>query len=372
MPLITPADIESQLLPLPERTAVSQSASRLLQKLVADRTPGDNTWTLCESVWPALALAADGESAHPVSAVGLDLIPLDRVGAPPGQAGPRVLIAYFFDRDKPDLYCSQPLVLKTFEPAGQLDTLQDEAAAARSLRPYTAYYKDAYAVPIHFDPASTACTFSVLWSPLATWGRLTHSREALTGTISVHALIDELRDPARVDAALTHLRTTFDLLLPLHRKCGTARLGEIQLVKEYAWYLRDMDGDTTTATGWQRTWNEPHEKGCADFGRSWTNPFWVVKELARSPRVKGYLGAVHGDIHPRNIVLSQDGGPRIIDFGWGKDDAHIAKDFALMEANLRFMILQPDVGFDHLERMNDSIPFGAPWCSRAATTWMGA
>jgi hypothetical protein len=355
---ITRREIEPDLLPGDELDAVAQSASRLYQKVTDDRASGKDTWTLCESVWPALGHGAKSATIAP-NDPGLALIPLDRLGAPPGHAGSHVLIGYFFDRGNPDLYCSQPLVLKTLKISGApRDKLLEEANNARSLRPYTAYYKDAYAIPIHFDEADGTCDFSVLWSPLKTYGRPIHSRDSLTASMKARAFLELLRRPSP-DEARDHLKRTFDLLLPLHRRCGTSGIATIDLLKEYRYYLRDMDQPTPMTQRWHRTWNPPHEMRCGDFGREWINPFWVTEELRRLAKTTpACLGAVHGDIHPRNIMLSEDGGPCIIDFGWADDNAHIAKDFGLMESNLWFMTLRPDVGFDDLQRLHAFVHFG--------------
>jgi len=52
-----------------------------------------------------------------------------------------------------------------------------------------------------------------------------------------------------------------------------------------------------------------------------------------------FLGAIQGDLHPGNIVYTRGGRPAIIDFGWASDKAHVAKDFVLLECNLRFLFL---------------------------------
>ncbi|MBV9125329.1 MAG: phosphotransferase, partial [Planctomycetes bacterium] len=61
------------------------------------------------------------------------------------------------------------------------------------------------------------------------------------------------------------------------------------------------------------------------------------------------LGVVHGDLHPGNIILRTGEPPAIIDFGWSKDLAHVAKDYVLMECNIRFLTLRPQVGESQLE-----------------------
>jgi hypothetical protein len=47
--------------------------------------------------------------------------------------------------------------------------------------------------------------------------------------------------------------------------------------------------------------------------------------------------AVHGDLHPNNIVIDGNGNPRLIDFAWASKTGHFLKDFVLLECSLRFM-----------------------------------
>ena len=52
-------------------------------------------------------------------------------------------------------------------------------------------------------------------------------------------------------------------------------------------------------------------------------------------RFTGILGAVHGDLHPKNIVLGNYGNVQIIDFGWAGVDPHVVVDYALLDINIR-------------------------------------
>jgi hypothetical protein len=49
----------------------------------------------------------------------------------------------------------------------------------------------------------------------------------------------------------------------------------------------------------------------------------------------GILGAVHGDLHPKNIVLTGYDGVQIIDFGWATNARHVVVDYVLLDLNLR-------------------------------------
>jgi predicted unusual protein kinase regulating ubiquinone biosynthesis (AarF/ABC1/UbiB family) len=59
---------------------------------------------------------------------------------------------------------------------------------------------------------------------------------------------------------------------------------------------------------------------------------------------EGVLGAVHGDLHPKNIVIDGDEVARIIDFGWAQPASHIVIDYVLLDLNLRGTTLPSQLG----------------------------
>lgn len=111
-------------------------------------------------------------------------------------------------------------------------------------------------------------------------------------------------------------------------------------------YLRgagDPASDWTEA--WRRAWADSGEREVLELGITWHNPFWVLEQL-RGRTFDLAMGAIHGDLHPRNIVVAGDDDaltPHIIDFGWAHPTRHVVKDFALLELNLRFVVLPPSV-----------------------------
>jgi hypothetical protein len=72
------------------------------------------------------------------------------------------------------------------------------------------------------------------------------------------------------------------------------------------------------------------------------------------------LGAIHGDLHAGNIVYTRVARPALIDFGWAQDGAHIAKDFVLMECNLRFLTLRSQIKDEELDRFVEWIAWDKP------------
>jgi len=109
--------------------------------------------------------------------------------------------------------------------------------------------------------------------------------------------------------------------------------------EEYDWYLRGLE---KTGKAWlsilESAWEPRHIKTVHNFGDKYWNPLFVYDQI-KNMEHDFKIGAVHGDLHPRNIVIGYDDSANIIDFGWSTNDAHIVKDFVLMEANLRFASL---------------------------------
>jgi aminoglycoside phosphotransferase (APT) family kinase protein len=84
------------------------------------------------------------------------------------------------------------------------------------------------------------------------------------------------------------------------------------------------------------------------FGLTWPNPVQVLHRVLALPPIEGACGPVHGDLHPKNIVLDKQMQPSIIDFGWAQRQGHLVRDYALMEVNLRAMTLPSHVPFGAL------------------------
>lgn len=76
----------------------------------------------------------------------------------------------------------------------------------------------------------------------------------------------------------------------------------------------------------------------------WPNPSTIIRRIIeQSLLCTGYLGAVHGDLHPKNIVLDSFDSAQIIDFGWADVDCHIVLDYVLLDLNLRGVTLPSQV-----------------------------
>jgi hypothetical protein len=330
--------------------AVLGSAERLLSRMCQENSDAGN-WNLRESVWPAIGALEARDAKYLEIQPRLVLLPLDRIGAKGGFSGSKIMLGYFSDEGS-RIFSSLPLVIKLAKREGVNRKLVLEQRLAQSIRPYLGYYKDSFAVPIHLDVIDPE--YDVLWSPFALpelirWG--THLE--LTAK-DLRQLLE--RGKSMVDANRV-IASVFNILEPLHRRVLLGARYPRSLADEYAQYLRGFR--EKWGPEWIRAWGE--EKHTADLGRDdWTNPIWVLNQLSIAPKVELLCGAVHGDLHPGNILYSDVESPSVIDFGWADADAHVAKDFVLLECNLRFTHMRGDVPLSDIRKFSRWIGFNAP------------
>jgi hypothetical protein len=105
------------------------------------------------------------------------------------------------------------------------------------------------------------------------------------------------------------------------------------------------------------TWEKRSEKKFQNFGSEFWNPLYVYDQI-KNLNHDFKIGAIHGDLHPRNVVIGYDESANIIDFGWSTTDAHIVKDFVLMEANLRFASLHSKFTYNFVNKLAKTLATG--------------
>jgi hypothetical protein len=314
--------------------AVLQSAQSLLDELTKVQPEGGN-WNLRESIWPALGAMDARDAKYLVVKPVLVLLPLDRIGAKGGFSGSHILLGYFSDASQ-QLYSSLPLVIKLSKESDTEQKLRAEHHLAEEIRPYLAYHKDSFAVPIYLDIQNQQ--YDVLWSPFALpelieWG----TRINLTAKDMRQMLVPHPKEMSNVRKLI---ESVYNILTPLHQRAGLGGWYARSLVDEYRKYLRGYG--EKWGEEWRVAWGA--EQFAADLGREdWVNPVWVLNQLSVLRKADLLCGAVHGDLHPGNILYSTPETPSIIDFGWADPDAHIAKDFVLLECNLLFTYLPGDL-----------------------------
>lgn len=325
--------------------AIEQSASRLIAGMFGNSDSAEHcecVWPLIDAVWPARSTNAYREL--PRDRVKLTLMPLSRIGQMEGKSGSVVLIGCFSDSQNADIPPSHPLIVKTApKSAGKL---QEEYSNALTVRPFAYEHKDEFSIPFRKDSQGD---FDVLWSLFSASGPLWHEPDHHLDSV-VKWKINDLRDLLQKDdtrAVSSVLHATYATMRNFHVPFGHRRKRRIDVVTEYQWYLRGL------GSVWGEEWEPvfgPATAAATQFAaKQWTNPMWLVSQL-NGLSCDLSIGAVHGDLHPGNIVIASGNRPRIIDFGWAQDDAHVAKDFALMECNLRFLFLRPQLASDEVER----------------------
>jgi hypothetical protein len=357
MPEIS-VDVTYDLLEQPRRDAIKTSAEELLhliEKLQSQRKDPLADYEHMH-IWPALG--AYGHDLDLPQNYQLTLLPLSRIGADQGFSGSSIVLGYFKHSGASELFPSQPMVIKLRKKGkdsfGRISELRDELHRANRLRPYIGYHKDQYALPLHITDGTPGLEYQVLWSPFALTDLVTRTTPGLNFSTApdLRQLLafqkSKEPSPKSLEEALSVIKSTFHVLEPLHKRAGTARSISTSFSKEYELYLRGFGKSWGKA--WRRIWGEEQET--QDFGTKWVNPIRVLEELLKQDKISLRLGAVHGDLHPGNILYApeQFQRPFLIDFGWADDNAHIAKDYVLLECNLRFIYFPADVPFETVTR----------------------
>jgi hypothetical protein len=106
---------------------------------------------------------------------------------------------------------------------------------------------------------------------------------------------------------------------------------------DYSPYLRlhkSWQSELTKALG--------NSKFFTVFGLRTRNPLFLLKKVKDNLNdfnTVGWVSAVHGDFHPRNIIIGDITRAAIIDFGWAQPSFHTIVDFVLMEISIKFFYL---------------------------------
>ncbi len=330
--------------------SIDAAAKNVLGEMLGS---GRTNQELREMIWPALCLT-EFSSKFPKKVV-LHIIPLSRIGQMEGQSGSLVLIGWFESIDIKGLPHSHPVVIKSRPPATGAE-LREEYDNAQKVRTCLYDRRDRFAVPFRFDDGGG--NYHILWSLFLTHQSLWSAPATSASDVITKLKVKDLRSPLEsndADEVLRILSSTYDLLQNVHRRIGTAQVAEVKMFDHYEWYFRNFG--KKWGAEWESLFGRDTEQYMQFAGRKWTNPIWMLKRL-RNIRKPLFLGAVHGDLHPGNIVVANDGTVRIIDFGWASDLSHIAKDFVLMECNLRFLTLPLQLSDEMIDAISGWIGWG--------------
>ncbi len=293
--------------------------------------------------WPYLMRMTYRELGR--SKVSMHVLPLSRVGAMEGASGSRVFVTYFSLEHDNVVRFSNPLILKyLIMETGARDKLKEEKEQANFIKPFVEGSSDNFAFPFcHFIDHN----ISILWAnflyssknknednkPVYSEDNLWKAFEKLDLDCSKTEITSLISD---------RIEKVYKVLLPVHTMNDSLVRASTVLTNEYKWYLRGEKWRHAFST----VWAAGSEKYCSDFGKNWVNPIHVYEQL-KTYAGEISMGVVHGDLHCKNIVFVPND-IRVIDYGWTQENWHIAKDYILLESNLRFMIMHPDVPYQDL------------------------
>jgi len=266
---------------------------------------------------------------EPVSTVtAVELITLNRLGGEPGYSGSQFFVAALHGTNgSGGKLVSLPLLLKLVENDEAIaEKLKDELHRYESVR--HSLPSRAHARPLSTYPAAdTASKTRLLWSYFV---------DERTASGLPPAPPKELRhvlEQHRWNAAADSLRAAYRILATAHQ----GRKAKICYYKHYSPYLRLRKG-----------WLPRLRRVVGDkptivaMGTKVSNPLVMLDYIARRPSLTNglaHVSAVHGDLHPKNILVDDVFNACLIDFGWANGRFHTIVDFAFMEASIKFFRL---------------------------------
>ncbi len=301
-----------------------------------------------ESVWRAAAERAPKDGNKLIwSDVRVCVLPLDRIGAPKGASGAHVFVAYFADnRDisaSERIPSSRPLVIKI----GDHSNLIGENAVGQKWPTLDRDHEVKFAKPIYLHQVTGG--LGVLVAPFQSdftaidgggalnvklndlWGLLHNVNEYHSGKC-----LGAPPDWAMINQSVQFTIDTMNQVHKNHR--GSIERVKTNLSSVFESYLRGVCDAAKRRHIPINLFGE--QETVRAFGRTWQNPLRLADDLHQDAGEKELaMGPVHGDLHPKNIVLGHQGSVNIIDFGWVEKKAPVALDYLLLDINLRGVTL---------------------------------
>lgn len=296
-----------------------------------------------EEAWPAAYDARVAGSPIGLFDVDIQVLSLERIGAPAGASGASVFIACYSDRKTSDgksgLRAADPLVVKV----GDTDKLRREWAIFKEWPTLSRDIRSHFAIPLYLDSQDN--DFAVLIAPYRS--KFQQDIGGRENWIELRDLWHLLHHPKELSqkqkAHWSKINTivgqALDTVDYVHRNNkGHYERNHIIYSSDYQWYLRN-----TYSVGSKKATREhiPHsifgsEDRVSAFGKEWKNPCHLIDEIMRDKATfEATTGPVHGDLHPKNITLGIDDSAQIIDFGWARKSLHVVVDYILLDVNIR-------------------------------------
>lgn len=313
-----------------------------------------------DTYWPSAFNALKQGDPIPISEIEIVVVPLDRIGAPAGASGSKVYISYFCHNRQadPTWAPSPPLVVKI----GDHKSLQEEFSAWSDWPKLGPNSAEAFAFPIRVkaiteDLSLLVATFKSEFSMDSDGKRLKVAMKDLWRILHDKGEIEGKQNDKEEEIEKI-VGSALDSLSEAHRNLTTEfPRDQLNYRDQYEWYLRGTVGCGQRAHIPKSLFGTGETVSA--FGRTWSNPVQVVEKALEMPPFEGCVGAVHGDLHPKNIVLNNNNNVRIIDFGWAKKDQHVIVDHLLLDINLRSTTLPSQISVGDALELASFLDLGA-------------
>ena len=264
---------------------------------------------------------------------------LDRIGSTSGTSGSSVFIVeYTQNIEKPDTRPSCPYVVKLGTHKKLKDEMCDKIFPKKEFRPR-------FAIPIELYPKTKSKEYSkyVLIAPFRADFKMdlsaTHNK--INKVKDLYSLLDGDNNTENWTKIRKYLDETFLYMMDVHRNAMPSferYRRNVNLGTVYQRYLRKtvsygtVHGKKAVLLKLDQLFGTNAETIFG--GRRFNNPNNVIK-TAVNYTCEQVFGFVHGDLHPKNIVIGRDDSVNIIDFGWVNRNAPIVIDYILMDISIR-------------------------------------
>lgn len=361
MELITNIKTYFDILSLDEIKCIEDLFEKFLKEIFLSPSEGKNE-KIVKQFFSFFANMDASEIQAGNYACRLYMLPLDRVGAKMGKSGSNVFVSYLKFKSGNEVFHSQPLIVKfnvfaksknSYNPLKEEFEKTKEIKAVNSERFATSIWYDSIEITDQrkYHSNSHRSEFCILLSPFKPVG----------GSIEYEPNIEELQEnnlrkemvnitKGSAKKIKIRIKNILKALTYWHSNNQRPKRCNRSFSDEYLGYLRDVGG---WKKNWEFIWGNLDSTVVYDFNTLWVNPFWLLDELL-SYEAQMTVGAIHGDLHPRNIVISENSSV-LIDFGWANGDAHIAKDYVMLEANFRFQSMTHKYSHEYLVNLSKSI-----------------
>lgn len=238
-------------------------------------------------------------------------------------------------------------------PAGKL---REEKEGADKWPDLTIQQMGRFAFPLHYDDTEAASDRAVLLAPFNSISRATHGGARNDVEVrDLWRLLDNKDELSRADAidwdkVAGLVAQALDAMEPPHQGGkGRPPLTTTCYADQFDKYLRKTTRSGPESRSYITSSLFGDQPFTTAFGREWPNPALLVRRIVdQRMAFDGVLGPVHGDLHPKNIVIDAANAVQIIDFGWATVDRPIVVDYLLLDLNLRGTTLPSQISEDSI------------------------